>query len=100
MLEYLAGHLQNFWKAIEEHDEEKLMKYAEPTFARLIARNNFQTQKEYEFAYKPAGEKEQVAEKMKVLDKIIWKGVSIDRSKNESNMDYLKITAHEKRGLR
>jgi len=76
------------------------MKYAEPTFARLIARNNFQTQKEYEFAYKPAGEKEQVAEKMKVLDKIIWKGVSIDRSKNESNMDYLKITAHEKRGLR
>ena len=76
------------------------MKYAEPTFARLIARNNFQAQKDSEFAYKPAGEKEEIAKKMKVLDKIIWKGVSIDRSKNESNMDYLKITGHEKRGLR
>ena len=39
-------------------------------------------------------------EKVKIIDKILIKGLGIDRSTNDTNMDYARVNKFEPKGLR
>ena len=92
--EHLFGLIQRFFKAIEEKDEETIRSLTEHNFSEKLIKA-----KESSTGFKFQG-KEIDLDKVQIIDKILVRGVSTVRSENDTNMDYVRVSYDEKKGLR
>ena len=84
-------------QALQAQDTEKIAKLTEERFAaKLLANQEASAGKEW-FDFQRA---EYDIEKVTCVDKLLIKGVGVDRSTNEDQMDYSKISNLEQDGLR
>ena len=99
--------ITDFLSALKAQDWERLEKLAEPTFLekirdpayKQIPENPASGSVKQEFAYEPT-DYEAVKEKIRVIDKLIVKGVRFDRRLNDSANDYVRMTSLEQKGMR
>ena len=87
--EHLHSNITQFLAAISNHDTDKIKLLAEGNFAnKVIARLNPNHGFKFkEAAYDP--------DKVQVVDKLLIKGVGVDRSTNDTNMDYVRAKRME-----
>ena len=93
--EYLFKLTQNFLTAIQNKDADTVKNLAENEFAsQLVAKMDGKSHG-FQFSPYPID-----MEKVQIVDKLLIRGMGVDRSTNDSNMDYVRVTKFEKRGLR
>ena len=93
--EFLHGLTQKFLKAIQEKDEETVRGLAEKNFAEKIVAKMGSSDSGFEFKAVPID-----PDNVQIVDKLLIRGLGIDRSTNDSNMDYIRVTKFERQGLR
>lgn len=96
MKEHLYGELQAFFKAIADKDAKTVEKITEGNFAKKVVAG-FAKSADHKLSYAPPTNG---LASVQVLDKLLIRGVGVDRSTNDTNMDYVKISNAEAHGMR
>ena len=94
---FLFEHLQDFMQALQAQDSDQISKLCEANFAEKLLKNREAREGNEWFNFQRA---EYDPEKVICNDKLLYKGVGIDRSTNGDQMDYTKVPNLEPQGMR
>lgn len=94
---HLYNNLQSFIETLEARDFDKLASMGETNFVNKLKQASESSSSPPEFKFTRG---EYCTEKVHCVDKLFMRGVGVDRSTNDDTMDYTKIIALEKYGVR
>lgn len=94
LCEHMLGMIQTMFEGIANKDQTAISKVCEASLAQKL----IQASSGVSFTYKPAGDS--AIDQVYVVDKLFIKGVNADRSKNDSNADYVALKGKESDGIR
>ena len=90
--------LQEFLVALRDQDQAKMESIGEAGFVNKLKESKAAQSSKDWFGFEPA--KELDPELVRYVDLILVKGVGVDRSTNDDQIDYLKLTKMEAKGIR
>lgn len=97
LVSHLYGQLQTFMQGLEARDFDKLHTMAETNFVNKLKEASEKNGNDSWFKFSPS---ELDPERVRCVDKLFVRGVGVDRSTNDDQMDYVKIISLEKYGIR
>ena len=94
---HLFSMLQDFFVALQKEDYDAIGRFTEARFVNRLKLNRQEAQGTDWFGYQRCDFDES---KVVTVDKVLVKGVGIDRDTNDDQIDYIKVTGMESLGVR